>query len=66
MKLHKVTAAGGGTEFTRFAGSARIARGEKQQLMMTHKLKRTDVEVTEVEIPKGKDGLIGFLNELMS
>lgn len=50
---------------TRFAGTQADARNEKQALMNDYDLKRSAVEIKEVEIPTAKAELIEFINELV-
>jgi hypothetical protein len=39
------------------------ARKERRRLSEEHTLKLNDVEIEQVDVPSGKAGLIGWLNE---
>ena len=48
----------------RFGATQADARAKRDELCSTFSLKKTQVEITEVEVPYGKAELLAFLNEL--
>ena len=67
MKVHRVVIVDGdGDKHIRFAkgkGSAKKERLNMFEELKEFKVKKKDIEIEELEIGKGKDGLIDFLNE---
>ncbi len=47
-----------------FAASQGAASKARQALVDEYGVKKSTVDITEVDIPTGKEGLLGFLNEL--
>lgn len=46
-----------------WAGTQADARGARQNLMDAHDVKRSQVDLEEVDVPTDKAGLLAFLNE---
>ena len=64
-RAYKVEAKDGDEVLAKRYGTTQAdARTKRDELAATFSLKKSDVEITEVEIPYGKAELIGFINEL--
>ena len=61
MRAYKVTAAGLGF---RFAASQADARAKRDELVEKFEIKKSKVEIEEIEIPTGKAGTLEFINEV--
>lgn len=65
MRAYRVELTKNAKRYIRFEPSQATARLASKDLMHTYDAKRSDVDVTEVEIPYGKEYLLQWLNELM-
>jgi sensor domain CHASE-containing protein len=62
MKLYKTLAVVNGTTHIRWTGTQSDSKKARMELADQHELKKSDVEIEEVEIPTNKPGLLEFLN----
>ena len=63
MKLYKTTARLDDRDVTRWTGTQSDSKKARMELAEEHGLKKTEVEIEEVEVPTNKPGLLAFLNE---
>jgi hypothetical protein len=65
MRAYQVTAKDGDKVLgTRFAGTQADSRSTRDNLMEQFDVKKSAVEIEEVEIPMAKPDLLGWINEL--
>ncbi len=65
MRAYQVSVAKDGVQHTIFAGTNAGARAARQDLVDRLKVKKSAVELVEVDVPTAKDGLLVFLNKLV-
>lgn len=49
----------------RFAGTKADASKVRQEMVDAYEVKKSSITIEEIDIPTGKEGLLGFLNALM-
>lgn len=65
MRAYQVTAKDGDEVLgTRFAGTQADSRSTRDELMEQFDVKKSAVEIEEVEIPMAKPDLLAWINEL--